>query len=80
MNELCFIVVVLNLNSFLIIDFNKQKASSKCARQMLFLDYSNLQERRIISKLRRCYIRRNISGMSRRHHIRKFCFSDVFLK
>ena len=47
---------------------------------MLFLDYSNLQERRIISKLRRCYIRRNISGMSRRHHIRKFCFSDVFPK
>ena len=47
---------------------------------MLFWDYSNLQEGRIISKLRQCYIRRNISRMPRRHHIRKFCFSDVFLK
>ena len=51
MNELCFTVVVLNLSKFLTIHFNKQKRSSTCARQMLCLDYSNLQERRNISKL-----------------------------
>ena len=31
--------------------FVQWKISSTCARQMLFLDYSNLQERRNISKL-----------------------------
>ena len=51
MNELCFTVAVLNLNKFLTIDFNKQKISSTCAQQILFLDYSNLQERRNVSKL-----------------------------
>ena len=51
MSELCLTVVVLNLNKFLTIDFNNQKISSTCARQMLCLDYSNLQERRNISKL-----------------------------
>ena len=95
MNELYFTVVVLNLNKFLSIDFNKQtlhkkwsfplrissvnviksavswgfghiywinprwktsffvqwKISSTCARQMLCLDYSNLQDRRNLSKL-----------------------------
>ena len=51
MNGLCFTVVALNLNMFLKIDFNKQKLSSTCARQMLCLDYSNLEERRNISKL-----------------------------
>ena len=51
MNGLCFTVVALNLNMFLNIDFNKQKLSSTCARQMLCLDYSNLEERRNISKL-----------------------------
>ena len=34
MNELCFTIVVLNLNMFLTIDFNKQievvRAPSKC--------------------------------------------------
>ena len=49
MNELCFTVVVLNLNKFLTIDFNRQ--SSMCARQMLCLNCSDLQERRKISKL-----------------------------
>ena len=51
MKELFFTVVVLNLNKFLTIDFNKQKISSICAQQMLCLDYSNLQERINISKL-----------------------------
>ena len=95
MNELCFTAVVLNLNKFVTIDFNKRtlhkkwsfplrissinvtksavscgfgyiywrnpqwktsvlvqwKISSTCARQMLRLDYLNLQERRSISKL-----------------------------
>ena len=95
MNELCFTVVVLNLNKFLTIDFNKQilnkkwnfplrissvnvtksavscgfdhiywrnsqwktsffvqwKISNTCFQQSLCLDYSNLQERRNISKL-----------------------------
>ena len=51
MNELCFTVVVLNLNNFLTIDFNKQKIIGTGARQILCLDYSNLQERRYISKL-----------------------------
>ena len=39
MNQLYFTVAVLNLNKFLRIDFNKQKISSACPRQMLFLDY-----------------------------------------
>ena len=51
MNDLCFTVVVLNLNKFLTIDFNKQKISSTSSRQTLYLDYSNLEERRHISKL-----------------------------
>ena len=51
MNELFFTVVVLNLSKFLTMDFNKQKISSTCTRQMLCLDYSNLEERRNISKL-----------------------------
>lgn len=48
MNELCFTTAVLNLNKFLNIDFNKQKISSSCARKVLCLDYSNLEERRKI--------------------------------
>ena len=48
MNELCFTLVLLNLNKFLTIDFDKQKCM--CTRQMC-LDYSYLQERRSISKL-----------------------------
>ena len=51
MNELCFSVVVLNLKKLLIIDFNKLKISSRYARQILCLDYSNQQEKRNISKL-----------------------------
>ena len=51
MNELCFNVAVLNLNKFLTIDFNNKKTSSTCPRQMLCLDYSNMQERTNISKL-----------------------------
>ena len=50
MNELCFTVVVLNLNKFLTIEFNKQKISSTWGRQMLCLDYSSLQERRNVTK------------------------------
>ena len=52
MNELCFTVAMLNLNMFLTIDFNKQTSvSSMCTQQILWLDYSNLQKRRNISKL-----------------------------
>ena len=51
MNELCFTVVVSNLNKFLTIDFNKQNISSTCAWQTFCVDYSNLQERRNLSKL-----------------------------
>ena len=50
MNELCFTVVVLNLNKFLTIDFNKQKISTTWGRQTLCLDYSSLQERRNVTK------------------------------
>ena len=49
MNELWFTVVVFNLNKFLTIVFNKQKYVA-CV-QILCLDYSNLQEKRNVSKL-----------------------------
>ena len=51
MNELCFTFVVLNLHKFLTTNFNKQKLVARALGQMLCLDYSNLQERRNISKL-----------------------------
>ena len=92
LNELCFATVVLNLKTFLTIDFNKEfnnkfsirisslnvtksvvscgfgniywsnpqwkasffvqwKISSTCAGQMLCINYSNLEERRHMSKL-----------------------------
>ena len=51
MNELCFTFVVLYLYKFLTTNFNKQKLVARALRQMLCLDYSNLQERRNISKL-----------------------------
>ena len=41
----------VEFEQLLTIDFNKQKISSTCALQMLCLDYSNLEERRNISKL-----------------------------
>ena len=50
MNELCFTTVVLIWTSFNH-SFNKQKIINTSARKILCLDYSNLEERRNISKL-----------------------------
>ena len=47
MSELCFTVIVLNLNKFLTI--SKSKKQTRLTN--VILDYSNLQERRNIIKL-----------------------------
>ena len=51
MNELCFIVVVLNLNKFLIIDFNKQKQVARVLEKCC-VETIQIYRKEDISKLR----------------------------